>query len=71
MVCQPTMVRRRILWSLPPPGAFKFNVDEATRGRRGPTGNEGVLHNNKGEVLFMFLKHEGVCDSNESKVLGC
>lgn len=29
----------------------------------------GVLYNNKGDVLYIFSKHMGVCVSNEAEVL--
>ena len=48
---------------------LKFNVDGATRGNPGFVGIRGVLQNSKGEVLFMFSKHVGVCNSNEAEVL--
>ena len=62
MVCGLPKVRRSTLCSPPPLSVLKFNVDGATRGKPGPTGIGGVLHNNKGGVLFMFSKHVGVCD---------
>ena len=68
MVCGPLKVKRSTLWSSPPLGVLTFNVDGATRGKPGPTGIGGVLHNNKGGVLFMFSKHVGICDSNEAKM---
>eukprot|EP00268_Persea_americana_P069351 TRINITY_DN9843_c0_g3_i1.p1 TRINITY_DN9843_c0_g3~~TRINITY_DN9843_c0_g3_i1.p1 ORF type:complete len:128 (-),score=12.55 TRINITY_DN9843_c0_g3_i1:1054-1437(-) len=46
MVCGPTKVSRSTLWSPPPLGMLKFNVD-------------------KWEVLFMFSKFVGICDSIE------
>ena len=48
---------------------LKFNVDGALRGNLGPVGIGGVLRNCKGEVLIMFSKPVGVCDSNEAEVL--
>ena len=69
MGCRPSKVRRVVLWSPPSPGVFKFNVDGATRGKQGLAGIGGVLRNSKGEVLFMFSKRVGVCDSNEAEVL--
>ena len=61
-------MKRSILWSPPPFGVLKFNVDGAARGKPRLAGIEGKLCNNKGEVLFMFSKHVGVCDSNEIEV---
>lgn len=48
---------------------LKFNVDGASRGKPGPMGIKCVLHNSKGEVLLMFSKHVGICDSNLVEVL--
>lgn len=67
--CGPIKGRRIAQWSPPPLSVLKFNVDEATRGKPGPTGIGGVLRNNKGEVLFRLSKNVGVCDSNEAEVL--
>ena len=59
MGCDPIKVRKSILWSPPPIGWLKFNVDGATRGKPGPTGIGGVLRNCNGDVLFMFSKYVG------------
>lgn len=48
---------------------FKFNIGHAVRGKAGLAGIRGVLHNSKGEVLFMFSKHVGVRNSNKAEVL--
>jgi hypothetical protein len=50
MVCGLPKVRRSTLCSPPPLGVLKFNVDGATKGKSGPAGIGGVLHDNKGEV---------------------
>lgn len=65
MGCGPTKERMSILWSPPPLDSLKFNVD----GKPGPAGIGGVLCNSNGEVLFMFSKNVGICDSNEPEVL--
>ena len=52
-----------------PLGILKFNVDGTTRGKRGLVGIWGILHNSNDDVLFMFSKHVGICDSNEAEVL--
>ena len=39
---------------------FKFNIDGAMRGNLGLAGIGGVLWNSKGEILFMFSKHQFV-----------
>lgn len=45
-----------------------FNVDGAARGKQVLAGIGGVLHNDKGEILFWFSKGVGIKDSNETKV---
>lgn len=67
MGCSSFKVRNSSSWS-PHAGAFIFNVDGAIRGKPGPDDIGGMLQNNKGEVLFMFSKHVGVCKSNEAEV---
>lgn len=67
ILCDPTKVRRYVLW--PPLGMLKFNVNGATRGKPVPVGIGVSPHNDKGGVLFMYPKHVGVCDSNEAEVL--
>ena len=69
MLCGPTKVRIYVLWSPPPLGMLKFNVGGAARGKPGLASIRGVLHNDKGEVLFMFSKYVGARDSNEAEVL--
>lgn len=44
-------------------------MDGASRAKPGPAQVGGVLRNCKGEVLLMFSKYVGVCDSNEAEVL--
>lgn len=39
----PCNSRISTIWSSPPVGTFKFNVDGATRGKLGPTDIGGVL----------------------------
>lgn len=55
------LVLGQFLWS-------GFNVDRVTRGKPGPAGIGGVLHNSKGAILLMFYKNVGVRDSNEAEV---
>ena len=64
MGCGSFKERRTIHWYPPPLGVFKFNVDDASRGKPGQAGIGGLLCNSKGEVLLMFSKNFGVCDSN-------
>ena len=64
-----TKVRRTISWSPPPHGVLKFNVDGAMGGKLGPARIGGVPRNSRGENLFMFFKHVGVCNSNKAEVL--
>ena len=69
MGCGPTKERMSILWSLPPLDMLKFNVDGDARCKPGPASIGGVLRNSNGDVLFMFSKNVGICDSNEADVL--
>lgn len=66
-------------WCVPPSGILKFNVDGASRGRAGPTGIGGVLHNDKGKIFgnvfqrCMMQIREGPlghCSSNKSQLYG-
>ena len=66
MGCCPRKERRPIPWSPPPYRVSKFNVDGASRGNPGPAGITGVIRNSKGDVILMFSKHVGVCDSNDN-----
>ena len=50
-------------------GILKFNVDGSSRGKPVQAEIRGVLRNSEGEVLLMFSKNIGVCDSNEAEVL--
>ena len=68
MVCGPSKMRRFALWS-PPLGVLRFNINGAARSQSTLANVKGVLRNNKCEVLFMFSKHVGVCDSSEGEVL--
>eukprot|EP00268_Persea_americana_P068029 TRINITY_DN9427_c0_g3_i1.p1 TRINITY_DN9427_c0_g3~~TRINITY_DN9427_c0_g3_i1.p1 ORF type:complete len:256 (+),score=22.30 TRINITY_DN9427_c0_g3_i1:1157-1924(+) len=69
MGCGPSKMRIYVHWSPSPIGMLKFNVDGAARGKPGPASIGGVLRNSRGEVLFMFSKSVGVCDSNKAEVL--
>lgn len=62
-------VRREISWTSSLVGILKFNLDGASRGKPRPTGMGGVLHNSKGEILFMFSMSVGVKESNEAEVM--
>ena len=69
MGCCSRKERRSISPKPPSYGVLKFNVDGASRDKPGPAGIGGVLCNSKGDVVLMFSKHIGVCDSNEAVVL--
>ena len=56
MGCGAPKVKKSIFW-IPPPtgtGILKFNANGAARGKRGPVGISGMLHNDKGEVLLVL-----------------
>lgn len=44
-------------------------MDGASKGKWGLAGIGGVLRNSKGEVLLLFSKNVGVCNSKEAEVL--
>lgn len=55
---------------LPPPvGVLKFNVDGVDRRKLGLVGIGRALHNDRGEILYMFFKSVGIKDSNDSEEL--
>ncbi|GJR64984.1 reverse transcriptase [Tanacetum coccineum] len=56
-------------WCPPVVGSFKFNVNGAARGKRGPASIGGVLRNNCGVVLAVFSISVGALDSNVAKVM--
>ncbi|KAL4376277.1 hypothetical protein GQ457_02G025450 [Hibiscus cannabinus] len=45
-------------------GVLKFNVHGFARGKSGPTGCGGVLHDTEGCILTLFSGPLGVLDSN-------
>lgn len=53
--CGVNKVKKVVHWVPSIVGALKFNVDGATKGKRGPAGNGGVLHNSFfGDVLQAY-----------------
>ncbi|XP_022774106.1 uncharacterized protein LOC111316412 [Durio zibethinus] len=62
-------VKKHIIWTPPPLGAWKINVDGSAIGKRGPTGIGGVVENHKGQILLLFSKHIGIQDSNFAELL--
>lgn len=69
MRCGLVKVKKVVHWSPPLLCVLKFDVDGTVRGKPGLVGIDGVLCNSKGEVLYMFLKLVGFCDSNVADVL--
>lgn len=61
--------RKLAVWSPPPMGVLKFNMDGATRGKLVLAGIGGVLRYNKGDVLLLFSKKVELKESNEAKVM--
>lgn len=57
--------RRLVKWAAPPLGSCKFNVDGAARGKPGPAGIGGVLHDDRGNMLAAFSESVGSMESNE------
>ena len=64
MVCGSSRSISLARWCLPLEGVLKFNVDGASRGKLGPAGIGGVLHNFKGGVLISFSNPIGIKNSN-------
>ena len=62
-------VKKVSLWSTPPLGVLKFNVDGSARGKPGPAGIGGVLRDCSGVVKAVFSKAIGVTDSNVAELL--
>lgn len=52
----------QLCWGLAysPHGFLRFNMDAVARRKPGPAGIAGVLHDEKGNVLFSFSKRLGV-----------
>lgn len=48
---------------------LKFNVDEVARGKPGPAGIVGILHNFEGQTRLTSSKSVGATDSMEAKVM--
>ena len=69
LYCGVKKVKKVVLWAPPNVGVLKFNVDGAAKGKPGPAGIGGVLHDSGGLVLVMFSKHVGTMESNEAEVL--
>lgn len=51
---------RRVIWSPPLPGVLEFNVDGVARGKIGPLGIGGVLHNMEGLTFIFFSELVGI-----------
>lgn len=58
--------KKWVFWTPPCVGVSKFNV---ARGKQGPEGVGGVLHNNNGVVLVMLSPHVGCMESNEAEAV--
>ena len=57
------------LWSSPPSGFMKFNVDGTSLVKPGPVGIGGVLEDNLAVIKIVFSKSIGVADSNVAELL--
>ncbi|EOX94803.1 Uncharacterized protein TCM_004414 [Theobroma cacao] len=58
-----------ISWSKPLVGSLSFNIDGASRGCSGDSEIGGILRNEHGDVLILFSKSIGVCDSNKTELM--
>ena len=45
----------RVIWSPPPSGCFKFNVDGASKGNPGLSGVGGILRDHNKDIRGPFL----------------
>lgn len=63
--------RRTIVesWSPPSDGQFKFNIDNATKGKLGLARIGVVVHNSLGEIVFYFWEPIGIKESNKVELL--
>ena len=56
--------RTGVIWSPPPIGRFKWNVDGSSLGKPGFLGIGGALRNHQGHILGIFSLPVGTLDSN-------
>nr|XP_034930821.1 uncharacterized protein LOC118061489 [Populus alba] len=56
--------RTGVIWSPPPIGRFKWNVDGSSLGKPGLSGIGGALRNHQGHLLGIFSLQVGILDSN-------
>lgn len=56
-------------WSILELGFCKFNVDGAARGKPGPAGIRGVVHNDRESMMLAFSEPTGIMESNEVELL--
>ena len=43
------------IWSVPPLGVFKLNLDGVSRGNPGPAGFGGLCHDQEGRIKMVFM----------------
>ncbi|XVE71462.1 hypothetical protein DITRI_Ditri10aG0152600 [Diplodiscus trichospermus] len=61
--------RGQVVWTRPPMGWLKFNVDGVAQSQPGLGGIGGVLRNHESWVLMVFSKSIGLVDSNMAEIL--
>ncbi|PKI58601.1 hypothetical protein CRG98_020990 [Punica granatum] len=60
----PAKSRPQISWSAPPVGWLKWNIDDSSIGKPGPSGIGGVLRDSKGCVICIFSSPSDIIDPN-------
>ncbi|WCJ38771.1 hypothetical protein M5689_019809 [Euphorbia peplus] len=59
------------LWSVPPPGRFKINIDAACPNSRDHIGFGGIMHNHGGQFCYAFsATKQGFYSSSMAEALG-
>ncbi|KAH0646373.1 hypothetical protein KY285_024978 [Solanum tuberosum] len=51
-------------WSKPSPGTFKLNTDGCSKENPGSAGGEGVLRDDKGQIIMAYSEYYGNCSNN-------
>ena len=60
---------RNVMWSPPPPGFLKLNVDGGAKGKPGPAGCGGVVRDSSSNIRFILSKPLRTKDSIEVEIL--
>ena len=66
--CTQTKLVMKVVWTLPPRGFLKLNVDGCSRGNPGQSGIGGVFRDENGVISVMFSGPIGVGDSLRAEI---